>query len=79
MKHPQFIHRWRDFWDPPSWTSEASARETHHDSPSETRQALEAIEQERQRQMPPYWVSYAQIAGHIAVFVLVVGLIYYAI
>jgi hypothetical protein len=72
MRHPQFIHRWRDFWHPWSAWAESLAQGQLRQEPSEVREKLEAIERERQAEMPPFWVSYAQVAVHIALIGLVV-------
>ncbi|NKM94204.1 hypothetical protein [Rhizobium leguminosarum] len=72
MKHPQFIHRWPNFWNPPNSWVESQARGQLGQEPSKTRERLEAIERERQAEMPAFWISYVQIAAHLVVIGLVI-------
>ncbi|RFB97983.1 hypothetical protein B5K08_05390 [Rhizobium leguminosarum bv. trifolii] len=75
MKHPQFIHGWRNFWRPPNSWAESLARRQLGEEPSKTHGRLEAIVRERQADMPPYWVSCGQVAAHV----LVIGLVVWAV
>ncbi|MBB3314639.1 hypothetical protein FHT77_000481 [Rhizobium sp. BK181] len=77
MKHPQFIHHWRDFWHPRNAWAESLARRQLGEEPSKTRERLEAIERERQAEMPPFWMSYCQVAAHVVLIGSVVGAIVY--
>lgn len=63
MKHPRWIHAWRDHWNPPPVFHENQARKTFEHDRQKMDQKLTALEADRQRDMPPYWVSYAQVAA----------------
>ena len=65
MKHPRWIHAWRNHWNPPSVFHENQARKTFEHGRKEMDQKLASLETGRQQNMPAFWVSYSQVAAAV--------------
>ncbi|MGO7278929.1 hypothetical protein GUK36_22775 [Rhizobium leguminosarum] len=80
MKHPQLVHHWRNLLNPPNRYAEGLAKGQVELSASELREKLKKIEDDRQNDMPSFWVSYVELAALAACIILAVyGLILYVV
>jgi len=77
MKHPTFIHYWREFWNPRNLMAEGFARRSHQHSRAATEAALKKIERDRQKNMPPFWQSYLHLATHLGLLLIIAAVVLY--
>lgn len=79
MKHPRFIHYWREFWNPRNLMAEGFARRAYQHSQAATEAALMRIERDRQENMPPFWQTYLHLAAHLGLLLIIAGVVLYGL